>query len=118
MTQVVQDYRMSLVAELSAVAETAASWSWRDQAACAGYDTKLFYAESGSRDERAIALSVCQRCPVRNECLEEALTVPERFGIWGGLTELQRRRLWTDRPSGARWLIPKVRRRADKALGG
>lgn len=59
--------------------------------------TELFFApdESESRADRRFresqAKSVCQECIVRGECLSEALASEELFGIWGGLTERERR---------------------------
>ncbi len=69
---------------------------WTLDANCRGR-THLFFApdESESRAERrrreAQAKSVCQECGVRVECLQEAFEADERFGIWGGLTERERR---------------------------
>jgi len=71
---------------------------WMLAAACLGRPD-LFFApdESETRSERrrreAAAKSVCGRCPVRNDCLADALASDERFGIWGGLTERERRSL-------------------------
>jgi hypothetical protein len=69
---------------------------WRDRAACRDTDPELFYpaAESGPtrHAQVAAAKAVCARCPVRTECLTEALArIP--YGIAGGLTEHERRRL-------------------------
>jgi WhiB family transcriptional regulator, redox-sensing transcriptional regulator len=69
---------------------------WMLEAECLGH-TELFFApdESESRAERKIreaeAKSVCRACDMRSECLSEALKSEERFGIWGGLTERERR---------------------------
>ena len=64
---------------------------WGDQAKCLQADPETFFPEKGgsTRDAKAI----CQGCPVREECLEYALANDERFGIWGGLSERERRRL-------------------------
>ncbi|MDB4872505.1 MAG: transcription factor WhiB [Gemmatimonadales bacterium] len=46
------------------------------------------------------AIQVCQRCPIRSDCLDHAITKPEKFGIWGGTTEEERapmRRSWQRR---------------------
>ncbi len=75
---------------------------WVVAAACRGR-TDLFFAPdtSESRAERAdrerSAKEVCRGCAVRAECLEESLSSQERFGIWGGLTERERRALARDR---------------------
>lgn len=69
---------------------------WRDRAACRGVDSELFFptAESGPvrTTQVAAAKAVCARCPVRGECLDEALArIP--YGVAGGLTEHERRTL-------------------------
>lgn len=64
---------------------------WAGRAACRGADPALFFP--GPDDDETIALGICARCPVRQPCLEYALEARERFGIWGGTTERQRRRL-------------------------
>jgi WhiB family transcriptional regulator, redox-sensing transcriptional regulator len=70
--------------------------TWLLNANCRGR-TELFFApdESESRRERrrreAQAKAVCEECVVREQCLTEALQADERFGIWGGLTERERR---------------------------
>ena len=65
--------------------------AWQEHALCAQTDPEAFFPEKGgsSRD----AKKVCQSCDVRSECLEYALSKDERFGIWGGLSERERRRL-------------------------
>lgn len=65
--------------------------SWQDQALCAETDPEAFFPEKGGSTREA--KRVCRRCPVRAECLAYALERDERFGIWGGLSERERRRL-------------------------
>lgn len=68
--------------------------SWRAEANCAGMDPDLFFAERGNCTEQvAQARAVCAGCVVREACLEEALESGIRFGIWGGKTTKERRRL-------------------------
>lgn len=64
---------------------------WQSRALCAQTDPEAFFPEKGgsTRD----AKRVCGACVVRSECLEYALSNDERFGIWGGLSERERRRL-------------------------
>lgn len=64
---------------------------WQTQALCAQTDPEAFFPEKGgsTRD----AKKVCGSCAVRAECLEYALKNDERFGIWGGMSERERRRL-------------------------
>ncbi|MGI8707839.1 MAG: WhiB family transcriptional regulator [Actinomycetota bacterium] len=71
--------------------------AWREHAACLEYPAVLFFglddseapAERRGREDRA--KRVCSTCAVRRECLEYALTTKEPYGIWGGLTEVERR---------------------------
>ncbi len=64
---------------------------WVEQALCAQADPEAFYPEKGGRNNQAKA--VCSRCPVTSECLAYALEHNERFGIWGGVSERDRRRM-------------------------
>jgi WhiB family redox-sensing transcriptional regulator len=65
--------------------------SWQADALCAQTDPESFFPEKGgsTRD----AKKICSSCEVRSECLEYALANDERFGIWGGLSERERRKL-------------------------
>ncbi|GAA0036156.1 MULTISPECIES: WhiB family transcriptional regulator [Brevibacterium] len=65
--------------------------SWQDQALCAQTDPEAFFPEKGGSTREA--KRVCESCEVRSECLEYALANDERFGIWGGMSERERRRL-------------------------
>jgi WhiB family redox-sensing transcriptional regulator len=64
---------------------------WVDQALCAQTDPESFFPEKGGSTREA--KRVCLTCDVRAECLEYALDYDERFGIWGGLSERERRKL-------------------------
>lgn len=64
---------------------------WQDQALCAQTDPEAFFPEKGGSTREA--KRICQACTVRDECLEYALEHDERFGIWGGLSDRERRRL-------------------------
>ncbi len=69
---------------------------WRSLGACAGIDLDVFYAEETDDDyaERTrMAKSICQRCVVREACLQSALKDRERLGVWGGMTARERARL-------------------------
>ena len=63
--------------------------SWQDLAACRDIDPSLFFPERG--EDTWQAKLVCYRCPVREDCLEYALDHGEKFGIWGGKSERERR---------------------------
>ena len=65
--------------------------SWQERALCAQPDPEAFFPEKGGSTREA--KRVCLSCDVRSECLEYALGHDERFGIWGGLSERERRRL-------------------------
>ncbi|AZC13480.1 MULTISPECIES: WhiB family transcriptional regulator [Microbacterium] len=64
---------------------------WQTDALCSQTDPEAFFPEKGgsTRDAKRI----CSSCDVRTECLEYALQNDERFGIWGGLSERERRKL-------------------------
>jgi WhiB family redox-sensing transcriptional regulator len=64
---------------------------WRQDALCAETDPEAFFPDKGGSTREAKL--VCRGCPVRGECLEYALANEERFGIWGGLSERERRRV-------------------------
>lgn len=65
--------------------------AWQTDALCAQTDPEAFFPEKGgsTRDAKRI----CGSCDVRDRCLEYALHNDERFGIWGGLSERERRKL-------------------------
>lgn len=64
---------------------------WQTRANCLGVDPDLFFPERGASTREA--KSVCAGCEVKGDCLEYALVNGEKFGIWGGLSERERRRL-------------------------
>ena len=65
--------------------------AWRLDALCAETDPEAFFPEKGGSPREA--KRICTGCEVRAECLEYALAHDERFGIWGGLSERERRKL-------------------------
>lgn len=69
----------------------AAEEEWYDRALCAQTDPEAFFPEKGGSTREA--KKICTGCEVRAECLSYALANDERFGIWGGLSERERRRL-------------------------
>jgi WhiB family transcriptional regulator, redox-sensing transcriptional regulator len=71
-------------------------FSWEDDAACSAADSGLFFGPDGEmqpdREAReARARTVCERCPVRTQCLDWALSTFVRHGIWGGMNVDERR---------------------------
>ncbi len=65
--------------------------SWQESSNCLGVDPDLFFPERGASTKEA--KEVCRGCVVRNDCLEFALANGEKFGIWGGMSERERRRI-------------------------
>jgi WhiB family redox-sensing transcriptional regulator len=74
--------------------------SWQDLANCRGADADLFFPERGASTRAAKA--ICRECSVREECLEFAIRTSEKFGIWGGLSERERRKIRRQRAITAR----------------
>ena len=70
--------------------------SWTREATCATADPDLFFPED-SRSPVTEAKDICAGCPVRPECLQYSLDAAEEFGVWGGLTEKERRNLLRSR---------------------
>jgi WhiB family redox-sensing transcriptional regulator len=67
----------------------AAELEWQDEGLCAQTDPEAFFPEKGGSTKEA--KRICMACPVRVPCLDYALAHDERFGIWGGLSERERR---------------------------
>lgn len=79
------------------------AWEWQYQGACRDVDTEQFFHPEGERGSTrrrraATAKAICATCPVIEQCREYALATQEPYGIWGGMTEEERREhLLTDR---------------------
>ena len=69
--------------------------AWSAHGSCASFDPELFFPEPGA--DTSAARAICRTCPVRRMCLDHAIETRQKFGIWGGMTENQRRRLRRDR---------------------
>jgi WhiB family redox-sensing transcriptional regulator len=65
--------------------------AWQDLANCRGADPDLFFPERGASTRTA--KSICGDCAVQGDCLEFAIVSSEKFGIWGGLSERERRKI-------------------------
>jgi WhiB family redox-sensing transcriptional regulator len=90
---------------------TTVTRDWRRRARCRSEDPDtLFVQGAQQRDVR----EVCKACPVRTECLAHALDNRIRFGVWGGMTERERRALLKRRPDVVSWagLLEAARRAA------
>lgn len=79
---------------------TSARAHWSEDAACRSADPDELFADT-TRQNRAKA--VCTGCLVRTECLIEALDNRVEFGVWGGMTERERRALLRRRPKVTSW---------------
>jgi WhiB family transcriptional regulator, redox-sensing transcriptional regulator len=79
---------------------TDAAWHWQDHAACHGSDSTIFFHPQNERGlarmrrDRSAKL-ICAACPVRIECADYAIRAREPYGVWGGLTEEERERIYT-----------------------
>lgn len=84
---------------------------WRRGAACRNMDTELFFprGETGAPLEQTVmAKAVCDGCPVRVPCLDFAMETHQEYGIFGGLTEQERRSLARRRARARRELAARV----------
>ena len=70
-------------------------FAWQAHANCRGADPDLFFPRRGASNRKAKAM--CAACVVREQCLEFAISEGERFGLWGGLSERQRRKIRGER---------------------
>ena len=86
----------------SAAAPTEAQWvaEWTGMGRCAGADPDALFVQG--KAQRA-AKTVCKGCPVVAECLADALDNRTEFGVWGGMTERERRALLRRRPDVRSW---------------
>jgi WhiB family transcriptional regulator, redox-sensing transcriptional regulator len=99
-----------------------AIWDWQEKGACREADPTLFFHPQNERGlarlrrDRA-AKSVCARCDVRIECADYAVRAREPYGVWGGLTEEDRERIYVrialsiyprQRGEGARMAAPEI----------
>jgi len=88
-----------MLEELRRALETGDNLAWQDDANCKGANADLFFPERGASTRSAKA--ICRECHVRAECLEFAIVTGEKFGIWGGMSERERRRVRRDRQVAA-----------------
>jgi WhiB family transcriptional regulator, redox-sensing transcriptional regulator len=85
---------------------------WWTRAACASADPELFFPISYSGPalrQVARAKAICARCPIQQECLQYALAAGSIQGVWGGMTEAERRRLGVQH-AGARTRVRETAR--------
>ena len=90
------------------------SWvtDWSTRAACRSADPDELFVQGAAQNR---AKAVCTGCPVRTECLADALDNRVEFGVWGGMTERERRALLRRRPDVTSWLDVLQEARANHA---
>ncbi|MCA9308743.1 WhiB family transcriptional regulator [Candidatus Saccharibacteria bacterium] len=82
------------------------SIDWRDKGLCSGSDQRMFFPERG---ESALpAKKVCYGCEFREPCAEVAIERGEKFGVWGGLSERERRRIRSQRARARRQDVTEI----------
>jgi WhiB family redox-sensing transcriptional regulator len=67
--------------------------SWRTKSLCRAYPQELFFPERENTATIPKAKAICRVCPVQEECLDTGLADPGLEGIWGGTTDMERKRL-------------------------
>ena len=94
------------------------SWvtDWSTQAACRTTDPDELFVQGAAQNR---AKAVCTGCPVRTECLADALDNRVEFGVWGGMTERERRALLRRRPTVTSWraLLETARHEYERSTG-
>ena len=87
---------------MTAAATAVRNWveDWTIAAACRGMDPDELFVQGAAQNR---AKTVCAACPVRTECLADALDNRVEFGVWGGMTERERRALLRRRPDVRSW---------------
>ena len=86
----------------TAVAPTEGQWvsDWTGMGRCAGADPDALFVQGAAQNR---AKAICMGCVVRTECLADALDNRVEFGVWGGMTERERRALLRRRPAVRSW---------------
>jgi WhiB family transcriptional regulator, redox-sensing transcriptional regulator len=89
--------------------------NWKSRAACRKGDPDALFVHGAAQNRAKV---VCMGCPVRTECLADALDHRVEFGVWGGMTERERRALLRRRPDVESWhaLLDEARRRFAPAV--
>lgn len=101
------DYRASLLPSAVGVdytnAPLADDLEWQLHGMCNQYDPSLWYPDPPQIEAKSSrAKSICQSCPVLDKCKAWALTKHELYGVWGGLSEIDRDEVWRGRRKGSR----------------
>ncbi|HEX4699591.1 MAG TPA: WhiB family transcriptional regulator [Actinomycetes bacterium] len=90
---------------------------WASRGACKTSDPDSLFVQGAAQNR---AKAVCMGCPVRTECLSDALDNRVEFGVWGGMTERERRALLRRRPNVTSWraLLETARAEYESSLAG
>jgi WhiB family transcriptional regulator, redox-sensing transcriptional regulator len=96
---------------------TVASADWTARAACRDADPDELFVQGAAQNR---AKNRCMGCPVRTECLADALDNRVEFGVWGGMTERERRAILRRRPNVTSWrqLLETARDEYERSAGG
>jgi len=70
---------------------------WRFEANCRGVDTNVLYPKANDAAGNKVAKKICELCPVREPCLDYAIENNQEHGVWGGVSEKERRRITRNR---------------------
>ena len=85
---------------------------WTTRAACKGTDADELFVQGAAQNRAKL---ICRGCPVRTECLADALDNGIEFGVWGGMTERERRALLRRRPNSSwRGVLESARTKAEQ----
>ena len=89
---------------------------WTTRAACKGTDPDELFVQGAAQNRAKL---ICRGCPVRTECLADALDNRIEFGVWGGMTERERRALLRRRPDVTSWreLLERARDEYERSPG-
>jgi len=100
-----------------AMGAAAGGAEWTTRAVCATQDPDLLFVTGAAQREAA---KLCRGCPVKLECLADALDNKVEFGVWGGLTERQRRALLKRNPEVTSWheVLLEARNEATSSVAG
>ena len=88
---------------------------WPSKGACRGEDPDALFVQGAAQQQAKL---VCRACPVRSECLAHALDTRTEFGVWGGLTERERRQWLRDHPEVTSWRTLLERAKDEHEVGG
>lgn len=96
----VRELRVVDSARVAPITRALANGDWTSKAVCAQHDPDLLFVTGAAQREAA---RMCDGCPVKLQCLADALDNQVEFGVWGGLTERQRRAILRKSPDVQSW---------------